>query len=314
MTVTELLHQIGPYLGTDGIYLRPFLAVLLVSGSCGLVGALVVGNRMAFFSDAMAHTAFAGIALGLLSIVIFAGARSAHQAENHLWIVPWVMVVFGMAVGVAVAYVRERTGLTNDTVIGVFFALSIGFGAMFFPHIRSKIGIDPDVFLYGAPAAVGDGELLSLLGLAIVTAGLVIWKYNQWVFATFNPSLVRSRGIWVRANNYLFILHLALLVNLSVKAVGVLLINALLVVPAAAAANIAANLRQMFWLTVGGSMAAGILGNEFSNRVEIPLSQRPGDTLEFGPGGTIVVLCVVWFFATMIYASLRNSSMRAEVQ
>jgi zinc transport system permease protein len=306
MTLTELLHDVAPYLGTDGIYLRPLLAVLLVSGACGLVGALVVGNRMAFFSDAMAHTAFAGIALGLLSIIVFAGARNPQQADPYLWVVPWVMVGFGTVVGVSVAFVRERTGLTNDTVIGVFFALSIGFGAMFFPHIRTKIGIDPDVFLYGAPAAVGDGELVSLFALAVVTAGVVAWKYNQWVFASFNPSLVRSRGVWVRANNYLFIVLLALLVNLSVKAVGVLLINALLVVPAAAAANVAANLRQMFWLTVGGSVAAGVLGNEISNRVEIPLSDRPGDTLEFGPGGTIVVLCVAWFFVTMVYAAFRG--------
>ena len=306
MSLTELLNDLGAHLGTTGPYLRCLLAVLFVSLSCGLVGALVVGNRMAFFSDAMAHTAFAGVALGLLSIIVLAGARTPKQAESYLWIVPWVMVAFGSVVGIGIAFVRERTGLTNDTVIGVFFALSIGFGAMFFTEIRKKIGIDPDVFLFGSPLTVADGELLALACLAVATAGLVAWKYNPWVFATFNPSLARSRGLWVRADHYLFIILLALLVNLSVKAVGVLLINALLVVPAAAAANVAANLRQMFWLTVGGSVVAGVLGNEISYRAEIPLGPRPGDTLEFGPGGTIVVLCVMGFFATMLYAAVRG--------
>jgi zinc transport system permease protein len=306
-TLTELFHRAGPYLGMSTFEIRSILAVLLVSTACGLVGALVVGNRMAFFSDAMAHTAFAGVAIGLLAILLIIGARNPKSAGEHLWIVPYVMVAIGIAVGLGIAFVREQTGLTNDTVIGVFFAGAIGFGAMFFPVIRTKLGIDPDMFLFGNPYAISDSDLVALFVLTVVTAVLVGVKYNSWVFTTFNPSLARSRGLWVRANNYLFIVLLALLVNLSVTAIGVLLINALLVVPAAAAANVAKNLRQMFWLTVGGSVTTGLLGNEISNRLSIPLGRGTGDTLEFGPSGTIVVLCVGWFFLTMAWAVTRGA-------
>src|SRR5688572_7291572 len=100
------------------------LAVLLVSLVCGAVGALVVGNRMAFFSDALAHCAYAGIALGFL-IALLSGVR--NQTEFRAWTTP-IMVVFGILVGLAISWVRERSGLSNDTVIGVFFAGAVGFG------------------------------------------------------------------------------------------------------------------------------------------------------------------------------------------
>src|SRR6266851_2613023 len=102
------------------------LAVILVSVLCGAVGALVVGNRMAFFSDALAHCAFAGIALGFL-IALASGVRD--QSEFYQWITP-TMVVFGILVGLGIAWVREKSGLSSDTVIGVFFAGALGAGAI----------------------------------------------------------------------------------------------------------------------------------------------------------------------------------------
>src|SRR3954469_20492038 len=93
---------------------RSLIAVIVVSLICGAVGSLVVGNRMAFFSDALAHCAFAGIALGMLGLL----AVDALKASGY-WVLPAVMVAFGVAVGVAIVYVRETTGLASDTVIGV---------------------------------------------------------------------------------------------------------------------------------------------------------------------------------------------------
>src|SRR5947209_8748965 len=92
---------------------RALLIIVLVSVICGAVGALVVGNRMSFFSDALAHCAFAGVGLGMLA------ALAAGRPDVEPWLVPLVMVVFGVLIGVAIAYVREKTGLASDTVIGV---------------------------------------------------------------------------------------------------------------------------------------------------------------------------------------------------
>lgn len=304
--LTGWLDALAVALGASGFEVRAVLAVLAVSVTCGLVGSLVVGNRMAFFSDAMAHTAFAGVAIALLGIVVLTGARSSLEADRFLWVVPLVMVTIGAAVGVFIAFVREQTRLTNDTVIGVFFALSIGFGAMFLPALRQRVNIDIEQFLLGAVIFVTDADLAMLLGLTAVTAAAVTWRFNALVFGSFNPGLARSRGVGLRLNNYLFIVLLALVVNLSIKAVGVLLINALLIVPAAAAANVSKNLRQMFWLTLGGSVAAGLIGYVVSTRLTVPVGR--GAPLEFGPAGTIVVVAVGGFFATMLWSAVRGKA------
>src|SRR6185312_11421254 len=107
---------------------------------------------------------------------------------------------------------------------------------------------------------IPESDLILLCGALVLVTGVFLWRYNQFMFASFNPSLARTRRMNVTLNNYLFIVLLALVVNLSIKAVGALLINALLVVPAAAAANVARNLRQMFWLTVAFCIVSGLLG------------------------------------------------------
>ncbi|MGL6095011.1 MAG: metal ABC transporter permease [Fimbriiglobus sp.] len=298
----SVLRSLTEAAGLTTFDVYPVLAVVLVGLACGLVGSLVVGNRMAFFSDAMAHTAFAGVGIALLGVVLATGARTAADMDPYLWVVPPVTAVIGSAVGIAMAAVRERTGLTNDTVIGVFFALSIGVAGMLLPQLPR--GTDPDQLLFGSLVFVDAKQLLTLGFMTVAAAVVVAWRYNGLVFGSFNATLAQSRGVPLRRNNYLFVVLLALVVNLSITAVGVLLINALLVVPAAAAANLARNLRQFFWFTVAGSAGAAVLGYELSHRIAIPTGGRP---LTFGPGGTIVVTCVAWFFVTMLLAGLRKS-------
>src|SRR5262249_46569243 len=130
---------------------------------------------------------------------------------------------------------------------------------------------------------------------------VLIFRYNQFVMASFNPSLARSRNIPLRLCNYLFVVLLALIVNLCLRAVGVLLINAMLVVPAAAAANVSRNLRQMFWGSVLISVISGVAGLWLSNTVRLPIGR--GTPIDLEPSGAIVVLSVLTFFATMAVKS-----------
>ena len=286
--------------------LYPILAIVLVGYICGSMGSLVVGNRMAFMSDAMAHTAFAGVALALLGIIIFAGIRTAGESDPYLWMIPIVTSLIGAFIGVCIVYVREQSGLTHDTVIGVFFALAMGIGAMLLPEVRSRIQIDPDQFLYGSVTLARPRDLLILILLAVGITIVLGIKYNQLAFASLSPGLAASRGIPVRLNNYLFVVVLALAMNLSLKIVGVLLINSLLIVPAAAAANIGSNLRQIYWLTILGTIGCGIAGWEISQYLVIPLGGTR--TMEPGPSGTIVVCCVLWFLITLLYRSTRRTN------
>jgi zinc transport system permease protein len=277
------------------------VAILLVCVLCGMVGSLVVGNRMAFFSDAMAHCAFAGIALGYVSLLV---TQSGGDRETEAWVIPLVMVLFGTAVGAGMVYVRQQTSLANDTVIGVFFAFAIGFGAMLSHLVQQYSSVNLESFLFGTPLFVLPSDLVYLAGLVVVVTALFIWRYNQIVFASFNPSLARTRRVSLRLNNYLFIVLLALVVNLSIKAVGTLLINALLVVPAAAAANVSRNLRQMFWVTVTICVTSGLLGFYLSSVVSIPMGT--GRAIKFQPSGTIVVVAVAFFFGSFAWNIYRR--------
>jgi zinc transport system permease protein len=297
--LSDAVLWLADALGTETFVIKPVLAILLVCTTCGMLGSMVVGNRMAFFSDAMAHCAFAGVSLGYLSVLLGGGDR-----ETATWLVPLVMVGLGVLAGVGMVYIRDRTGLAHDTVIGVFFALAIGLGAMLFQVISVKSSFNPEHFLFGNIVLILEEDLFLLMILAAVVAPVYAWRYNQLVFGSFNPTLARTRGLTLQLNNYLFIVLLALVVNLSIKAVGVLLINAMLVVPAAAAANLSRNLRQMFWLTVAFCLGSGLLGYALRNSVQVRVGG--GEPIPFGPSGLIVVTSVVLFFASMAAGAVWN--------
>jgi zinc transport system permease protein len=297
--VADLVRFLADLTGGELFVVKAVLTLLVMCLLCGLVGALVVGNRMAFFSDAMAHCAFAGVALGTLSVLLSELGRGSMT-----WMVPLVMVGFGALVGAAMIYVRDQTGLAHDTVIGVFFALALGFGAMLTRMVQQVSNIPLETFLFGNLFFITDTDLALLCAALLVVACVFLWRYNHIMFASFNPSLARTRRMSVTVNNYLFIVLLAVVVNLSIRAVGALLINALLVVPAAAAANVSRNLRQMFWLTVGFSLASGMLGYWASRRMSISVGDV--QNVEFAPSGLIVVASVGLFFGSMSAVAVWN--------
>jgi zinc transport system permease protein len=269
-----------------GWNVKGLLATLLVCLICGTMGALVVGNRMAFFSDALAHCAFAGIGLGLL-ICLLAQVDEALFRQR----ITIIMVGFGIAIGLLIAYVRDKTGLASDTVIGVFYAGAIGLGAIFTRMVvaQKRQSFDLETFVFGNPTTVHTWEILALLLLAAGIGLVLLQTYNALVLASVSPSLAMSRRIPVRLYQYLLIVLLALLVNLSLQIVGTLLINGLLIVPAAAAANLARNLRQMFWYSIVIAVVAGCGGFILSWEV-YAVAQ-----VQVGISGTIVVLCVLAF-------------------
>lgn len=273
-----------------------FLAVVLVGLICGAVSSLVVGNRMAFFSDALAHCSFAGVALGLLAGIAVEAVRDGPFLSVGL---PIIMVSWGILIGLAIAFVRENTSLGNDTIIGVFFAGSMGFGAMLLGQLNVRTFFNPETFLFGSLVAVRSEDLLVLAGLTVVAAVVLGYLYNGMVLTSFNASLARSRRVPVRLCNYLFIVLLALIVNLCLKIVGALLINALLLVPVATACNLSRNMRQLFWLTTGLCVFVGVGGQVLNWELQM----RAGVQLS-GVGGTIVVLSVILFFLSMLVPAI----------
>lgn len=274
------------------------ISVVLVSIICGIVSSLVLSNRMAFFSDALAHFAFAGVALGILMHI-------AGWLGSEEMIVP-VMVLFGIVTGCAIAYVKQKTVLANDTIIGVFFAAAMGLGAILLTAV-TRIGgggqgsLNPETFLFGAPEATTSQHVVYLLLLLMLTMAFLAWRYNGMVMSSFNTSLARSRRISVQLSNYLFIIFLAMTVNACLKVVGALLINALLILPAATAGNISKTLRQFFWISLLTSLLAGLGGYLLSATWQPTVSGR---TLPLSSGGVIVLVGTLCFFLSIISGPL----------
>jgi zinc transport system permease protein len=270
-------------------------AVILIGLVCGSVGSLVVGNRMAFFSDALAHCAFAGIALGVL-LGVFAGA--GNDALSH-WIT-LILVAFGIVMGILIAFLREKTGQASDTVIGVVFAGAIGLGAIVLKAGAAKQYLPTEDFLFGDLVTLDAANIAELVILGLLVGAALILLYNRVVLASFNTSLARSRGVPVRLCSYLFIIVLALIVNVCLRTVGVLLVNALLIVPAATAANVSRNMRQLFAVSIILCILCGVGGLWLSWEVAHNVRLGPGGQ-QFHPGesGTIVVLAVLLYFISI---------------
>src|SRR5262249_52469590 len=210
-----------------------------------------------------------------------------------------IMIVFGIVVGLLIAFVQEKSGLPSDTVIGVFFAGAIGLGAIFVKTVGSRKYFNLENFLFGNPLLVQAPEILWLIFLLVVTWAFLIRNYNTLVFASFNDSLAFSRKLHVRLCRYLFIALLGLIVNLCLQVVGVLLVNALLIVPAATAANFARNMRQLFWGAIVLGLVAGWLGLALGWEIVIADPLAPSQKLQFGYGGMIVVINVLFFVVSM---------------
>ena len=220
------------------------LAIILMSPLFGLCSTMIVTGRMSFFSDALGHSAFTGIAIGCICGV---------AAPT------WVAVLFALAFSVLFSYVRSRSNQTADTIIGVFSstAVAVGIfiatlgGGSFAKYNRYLIG---DV-LSITPAQIG---LLGITLLAIV----IFWCFagNRLLLSAIHPQLASSRGIPVGISQTIFTVAIAIVVTLSISSVGLLILNSLLVLPAAASRNVARNLKQYHLFSVLFALIAGLSG------------------------------------------------------
>ena len=219
------------------------LAILLMTPLFGLLSTMVVSSRMAFFSDSLGHGAFTGIAIGAL-----VGMASPLTS----------LILFSIVFALLITYIKHRTAASADTVIGVFSSTAIAVGLM----IMSRGG----GFSKFSPLLIGD--ILSippadLAGLAAVNVFVFIgWVllFNRLLLLSVNPSLARSRGISIFAVESLFAVLLAVVVAVSIQWVGILIINALLVLPGAAARNIARSVKEYHLISVLIALFAGLIG------------------------------------------------------
>ena len=220
------------------------LAVLIMAPLFGLLSTMIVTGKMSFFSDALGHSGFTGIAIGVL----------CGAALPIAWAVG-LAVVFALLF----SYVRARTSQSADTIIGVFSSTAVALG-IFIATMDGGSFTKFNRYLIGDILSVTPLEI-GLLAL-VLAATLALWclSSNHLVLTAIHPQLASSRGISIRRNETLFTVCIAVVVTLAMSWVGLMVINSLLVLPAASARNVARNLRQYHLLSVLGALACSLAG------------------------------------------------------
>ena len=220
------------------------LALLLMAPLFGLMSTMIVTGRMSFFSDALGHSAFTGIAIGAIC---------------GLAAPTWAAVGFSVAFALLFSFVHSRSNQAADTLIGVFSSTAVALG-IFIATMGGGSFTKYNKYLIGDILSVTPGEI-GMLALVLI-AVLVFWVLyaNRLTLTAIHPQLASSRGIPVGLSQTLFIVAIAVVVTLSISSVGLLILNSLLVLPAAASRNIARNLKQYHLFSVLFALLAGIGG------------------------------------------------------
>ena len=220
------------------------LALLLMAPLFGLMSTMIVTGRMSFFSDALGHSAFTGIAIGCIC-----GAAAPT----------WVAVIFSVVFALLFSYVRSRSNQAADTLIGVFSSAAVALG-IFIATMGGGSFTKYNKYLIGDILSVTPGEI-GMLAL-VLAAVLVFWVLysNRLALSSIHPALAASRGIPVKTSQTIFTTLIALVVTLTISSVGLLILNSLLVLPGASARNVARNLKQYHMLSVAFALAAGLFG------------------------------------------------------
>lgn len=243
------------------------LALLLLTPLLALFGTMAVNQRMAFFSDALGHSALAGAGIGMLLGI------------SELTV---SLVVFGILFALLILRMNRKGGASSDTNISVFSSTGIALGLVLLSQSGSFSKYS--ALLVGDVLAIGPRDL-GWLALSLA-AGIVAWVliYNQLLLTAVNPQLAHSRGIRTLLVEDIFVCLVAVAVMLAIRWVGVLLINALLILPAAAGRNIARTARQHALYSVLISVLSGVIG--------LAAAYYLGSSV-----GAAVVLCAAGFYA-----------------
>jgi zinc/manganese transport system permease protein len=256
---------------------RALLAGLFSGGLGGLLGSVAVLRQLSFFSDALGHSALLGISLGLLLGV-----------EPTAVLIPFA-VVFALLVGELV----ERSRLPGDALLNVIYSSSLAIAVVLLRLLKSRGG-SLEQLLFGDILGVNwsDVVLQGALLLAVLTY-LLLTRRSQ-ILVSLDPGLAMSQGVAVALQRLGFVVVLAVVVALSIKAVGVLLISAFVVIPACAARLLARGFGSYMALASGLGAGCGVLGLLLSGVLNLP------------SGPCVVIIQLLVFLAALLLPAARQ--------
>jgi len=254
----------------------PFMQYALFAGIMigiltGFYGVFVVQRGLSFLGNGLAYAAFGGIALGLLL-----------QTQPL-----FVALPFTILTALGIIWLQDKTKLSGDTAIGIFFAVSMALGVVFISLARSY-SVDSFNYLFGSILAVNNTDLLCIGGLLLVSSAILpLWKY--WSYSTFDRELALADRLPIKKLDYLFSVLIAITIVVATKIIGVVLIAAYLVIPAATARLISKSFSTMTLFSVGIGIISTIIGLMVSYKVDLP------------SGAIIVLVQAMLFFIAMIF-------------
>jgi len=262
---------------TYGFFLRALAASMMVSVVTAVVGTYVVLRGIAFLGDAISHAAFPGVvAAYMLSFPYYLGAAVA-----------------AVATALAIGYVSKRGELRQDTAIGVLFAGAFALGVFLFSTIKGYV-VDLFTFLFGNVLAISPTDLLVLLllGVAVIVVVAVLWK--ELLYATFDPLGAAASGIRVDQLEYLFLALVALTIVVSLQAVGIILIVAMLITPAATAQLLTVRFTRLMLTAAAIGVVTAVVGLYLSYWLDV------------ASGATIVLVQTFVFACTLAFRRLEH--------
>jgi zinc transport system permease protein len=261
---------------------RGVLAALLLGPLLGALSHVVVMKRLAFFSAALGNAALTGLTIG---IVLGEPIDRAYGGTFG----------FCLISAIGMEYVRRRSRIAPDTLVGVFLALTLGLGICLLVAVTKRFNIHQiQSVMFGDILTVTEADLAVIAVVGAVVAALFARHYNQIMFAAFDRELAESDGVSTAKMDYVFVVVLTLAIVASLKIIGALLVEALVVVPAAAAKNLAGSLRGYLLWSVTIAVAGSIAGLVVSDLFPVP------------SGGAIVLALAVLFFVTLAADAVRS--------
>lgn len=268
--IYNLLEVILPFNFMQYTFMKnAFLAIILVSPIFAIIGTMVVNKKMAFFSDALGHSALAGIAIGMLL-----GMTNINVS----------MIIFAVIFALLLNLIKSKTTYGADTIISVFSSIAIALGLA----ILSQSGNfnKYSSYLVGDILSISESEILYLFVSFILIFIFWFYLFNKINAVSLNSTLAKSKGINVKVMENIFAILIAIMVMISIRWVGILLINSLIILPAASSRNISSNMRTYHLFSILIALFSGVTGLIISYYTNIPT------------GPMIVIISGIIYFIT----------------
>ncbi|WP_419784053.1 metal ABC transporter permease [Maridesulfovibrio sp.] len=271
--------------------INALICSLLAGPILGGIGTMVVAKRLAFFSQAVGQAALTGVALGIIL--------------GEPYTAPYVSL-FGFCIlfGLLMNYTRNRTRMSSDTVIGVFLSISLAVGACVLLYVTGKVNMHVlDNILFGSILTVNNTDINVLAVICLLCVAVCLPMFNKILLASFNPSLAHVRGINVKLVDYIFILIITVITVAALKIVGAVLVEALFIIPAAAARNISRSMRGFFFYSMLFATLSCLLGVVIPMQYQIPVPS----------GGAIIIVAAFFFAVTSLLRTVLPSFREAAI-